>query len=142
MKLSQHGREHLGYHEAIGLSIGSYDFQQKDFVGGVMLSVEEAKILENFCWRYASLLSTEEDAVHDKLVERIEQAEMSIASTQCENMSKKDEKIIILTVDDAKVLNALISDRNLCKSYPETTENFGKLLDQLIEQTEKSYEIE
>ena len=44
----------------------------------------------------------------------------------------------MLTVDDAKVLNALISDRNLCKSYPETTESFSKLLDQLIAQAEMS----
>ena len=43
MKLSKHGREHLGYHEAIGLGIGSYDFQQEDFVDGVVLTVEEAK---------------------------------------------------------------------------------------------------
>lgn len=44
---------------------------------------------------------------------------------------------VVLTIDDAKVLNALISDRNLCKSYPETTEYFSKLLDQLIKQVEK-----
>ena len=41
----------------------------------VRLTVEEAKILETFCWGCASLLSTEEDAVYDKLVKRIEQAE-------------------------------------------------------------------
>ena len=46
-----------------------------DLEGVVCLTVEEAKILETFCWGCASLLSTEEDAVHDKLVKRIEQAE-------------------------------------------------------------------
>lgn len=46
-----------------------------DLEGVVCLSVDEAKILESFCWGCASLLSTEEDAVYEKLVKRIEQAE-------------------------------------------------------------------
>ena len=62
----------------------------------------------------------------------------------CDNLQKRGisqediEGCVILSVDDAKVLNALISDRNLCKSYPETTESFGKLLYKLIAQAEMS----
>ena len=41
----------------------------------VVLSIKEAKILENFCWRYAALLSSEENDVHDKLFERIKKVE-------------------------------------------------------------------
>ena len=48
---------------------------QENTEGCVCLTVDEAKILETFLWGCASLLSTEEYAVYDKLVERIEQAE-------------------------------------------------------------------
>ena len=53
-----------------------FEFEPDDFKDSVILSIEEAKILENFCWRYASFLSPEEDAVHDKLVEQINQVEV------------------------------------------------------------------
>lgn len=52
-----------------------FEFEPDDFQGVVCLTVEEAKILETFLWGCASLLSTEEYAVYDKLVKRIEQAE-------------------------------------------------------------------
>ena len=57
------------------------DFEPDDFEPEpkkeptVELTLDEAKILETFCWGCASLLSTEEDAVYDKLVKRIKQAE-------------------------------------------------------------------
>ena len=41
----------------------------------VVLSIKEAKILENFCWRYAALLSSEESTVHNKLFEQIKKVE-------------------------------------------------------------------
>lgn len=46
------------------------------------------------------------DELWQCLTEKIEQAEMSTVSTQCENVSKKDEKIITLTVEQAEKTNA------------------------------------
>ena len=48
---------------------------QEDTEGCVCLTLKEAKILENFCWRYAALLSTEESIVHNKLFEQIKKVE-------------------------------------------------------------------
>lgn len=80
MKLSKHGREHLGYHEAIGLSIGSYDFQQEDFQGAVVLTVEEANLLFKVIDGFfdMKLPTTKEIIALNKLkvrVERIAKAE-------------------------------------------------------------------
>lgn len=81
MKLSKHGREHLGYHEAIGLGIGSYDFQQEDFTGAVVLTVEEAKeILQSsydvLSWSMVGPTHRDNALSVQKLLKyRIEQAE-------------------------------------------------------------------
>lgn len=48
---------------------------KKDIERCVCLTLNEAKILENFCWRYAALLSTEESTVHNKLFEQIKKVE-------------------------------------------------------------------
>lgn len=48
---------------------------KEDIEKCVCLTLDEAKILENFCWRCAALLSTEESAVHDKLFEQIKKVE-------------------------------------------------------------------
>ena len=74
-----------------------FEFDQDDFQGAVVLSLEEAKALlrripefkESGGWQLPI----------ERLKERITKAEMSIVSTQCENVSKKDEKIDIKQQD-------------------------------------------
>ena len=56
-------------------AIRKRDLSQENVEDCVVLSIKEAKILENFCWRYAALLSSEENDVHDKLFERIKKVE-------------------------------------------------------------------
>lgn len=80
MRLSEDGCKNLGYHEAIGLSIGSYDFQQEDFTGAIVLTVEEAKVIEELALLCLFLrpksVTIEKAKVMKELSNRIEQAEV------------------------------------------------------------------
>ena len=85
------------------------DFDQDDFEGVICLTVEEAKeiaeklkdLSEGFFLQTGKIDSRATEWMIC-LIERIEQAEMSMQSTQCENVSKKDEKIITLTAEEAE----------------------------------------
>ena len=78
MRLSEEGCKNLGYHEAIGLSIGSYDFQTEDFKDGVVLTVEEAKVICNFfdVYKMHFKMFDFEKIIHEELRKRIELAEV------------------------------------------------------------------
>ena len=46
MKLSGKGLGKVCYHQSLDLSLGSYEFEPEDFTGAVVLTVEEAKQLQ------------------------------------------------------------------------------------------------
>ena len=92
--------------------IEALEFEPDDFIEVqpkpkepvVELSVEEAKVINKLVYMAscAFILTNEQMDAEEMLEKRIEQAEMSKQSTQCENVSKKDEKIITLTINEAK----------------------------------------
>lgn len=113
MKLSEKGLERVsepilkfvdGYYDyAIAETLEDHEFEPDDFEGMVCLTVEEAKGIYDDLIRLSEMSSLDISRYYawKRLNERIVKSEMSKQSTQCENVSKKCEKIITSKVEQA-----------------------------------------